>query len=352
MKTLHTGTNLPLVTIVTPVLNLIANNRLTIFEKSLLSVHEQSYKNVEHIVVDGASTDGTIKILQEYAQKGWIQYISQKDTCLYEAMNTGIDKAQGKYIGFLNSDDFFCNLHAIEISLNALEKSGADFSYADCNIVRDDKYLWTFYGQLEHFVTHMPFSHQTMFTKRSILQYFNKFDLKYKMAADYDLIIKIILAGSTSVYIPQSIVTFNMGGLSDTSYDLTHEDCARIYKERYAPFYTFSTHEEAYSLFNGKSISQDFMNSFYQFSQKNNFQNFNWRLANHYLCLSSPSKKVRSKARICINKQLGGYRRAWLIELGKFYQRMGNSLKKRATKLYNSGISLEQKGQHLQKPIN
>lgn len=345
----YTMTRTPLVTIVTPVLNLIANNRSSIFEKNIYSVHGQSYKNIEHIIVDGASTDGTIKILQEYAHKGWIKYISQKDTCLYEAMNTGIDKAAGKYIAFLNSDDFFHNFHAIDISIDALEKNGADFSYADCDLVQDEKYICTFYGQLERFVTHMPFSHQTMFAKRSILQHFGKFDLKYKMAADYNLIIKIILGGCTSIYIPQTIATFNMGGLSSISCDLTHEDCACIYKERYTTFYTFPTHEEARSLYNSKSISINFLNSFYEFAKKNNFQNFNWRLAFRYLYLANPSKKNRLKERLYIDIQLVGYRCALLMEIGKLYQRVGNSLKKKAEKLYHLGIEMEQKAWYFRK---
>ena len=92
----------PKVTIVTVVYNLIENGREQYFRQCLESVHKQLYQNIEHIVIDGASNDGTIDLLEEYNKKGWIKYYSEPDTGIYDAMNKGIEKATGKYIVFLN----------------------------------------------------------------------------------------------------------------------------------------------------------------------------------------------------------------------------------------------------------
>ena len=103
----------PVVTIITITYNLIKDGREAYFRECVESVHNQCYGNFEHIIIDGASDDGTIDLLNEYAQKGWIKYYSEPDNGIYNAMNKGIEKANGKYIVFLNSDDYFSSVTAI-----------------------------------------------------------------------------------------------------------------------------------------------------------------------------------------------------------------------------------------------
>lgn len=117
----------PKVTIVTVVYNLIKADRRNYFIECLESVHKQTYSNIEHLVIDGASNDGTLEILKEYANMGWIKYISEPDTGIYNAMNKGILKAQGKYIVFLNSDDFFHNNKFVGANVKVLEKKSGRF---------------------------------------------------------------------------------------------------------------------------------------------------------------------------------------------------------------------------------
>ena len=107
----------PLVTVVTITFNLIKAGREKTFRQSLESIHNQTYKNIEHIIIDGASQDGTIELLEEYAQKGWIKYYSESDTGIYNAFNKGIDRANGEYIVFVNSDDFYGCKFVIELSV-------------------------------------------------------------------------------------------------------------------------------------------------------------------------------------------------------------------------------------------
>ncbi len=321
-------TEKPLVSIITPVLNLVKNKRVESFKNCLESVHQQTYANIEHIVVDGASTDGTIDILKKYTQNGYIQYISQKDSCLYEAMNTGIDISQGKYIAILNSDDFFHNCQAVELSVDALEKSNADFSYADCDITRDGKFLWLFKGNRERFISAMPFSHQTMFTKRQVMLDFNKFNLKYRMAADYDFIIRIMLGGCTSVYIPKSISTFCLGGISESSYDKTKEDCANIFIEHYSHFYTFSSWEEAYYLFDNKNVNLNFIKSFYKMAKYNKFTNFDWKITTFILLSFCHIGVLRFYGRIYLAIRKKRLKSAIRMELIRNFLRWAASLQK------------------------
>ena len=98
----------PKVTVITITFNLIKAGRKQTFIKCMESVHNQNYKNIEHLIIDGASTDGTLDLLKEYQKKGYIKYKSKKDKGIWDAMNKGIDVASGDYITFLNSDDFYC----------------------------------------------------------------------------------------------------------------------------------------------------------------------------------------------------------------------------------------------------
>ena len=121
----------PKVTIVTITYNLLEANREKTFRQCVESVHNQTYENIEHIVIDGASNDGTIELLKEYADKNWLTYYSEPDTSIYNAMNKGLAKATGEYITFLNSDDFYHNLEGISKTVKTIVNSNADFVYSD-----------------------------------------------------------------------------------------------------------------------------------------------------------------------------------------------------------------------------
>lgn len=101
------GSSIPLVTVITVTYNLIKGKREKFIIQCLESVHNQRYSNIEHIVIDGASDDGTLPLLKKYESLGWIKLFSEPDTGIYDAMNKGILKANGKYVSILNSDDFF-----------------------------------------------------------------------------------------------------------------------------------------------------------------------------------------------------------------------------------------------------
>lgn len=157
----------PKVTVITASYNLLKAEREKTFRQCLESVHNQSYQNIEHIIIDGASTDGTLGLIKEYEDKGWVSCYSEPDKGIYDAMNKGIDKASGEYIAFLNSDDFWHDPRGVEESVKALVENNADFSYAPCNLLNQKEELQAVGSpQIGAFYFKMPFCHQTMFTKR------------------------------------------------------------------------------------------------------------------------------------------------------------------------------------------
>ena len=117
------GSSIPLVTVITVTYNLIKGKREKFIIQCLESVHNQRYSNIEHIVIDGASDDGTLPLLKKYESLGWIKLFSEPDTGIYDAMNKGILKANGKYVSILNSDDFFHNPEGIAISVKVFLRS-------------------------------------------------------------------------------------------------------------------------------------------------------------------------------------------------------------------------------------
>lgn len=260
----------PLVTIITVTFNLIKADREKTFRQCVESVHNQTYKNIEHIIIDGASIDGTLNLIQEYVDKGWIKYISEPDSGIYNAMNKGIKIANGKYIAFLNSDDFYHNLDAVKISINALENNLADFSFADFIVLSKDKeYIEK--GKIERFIYIMPFGHLTMFAKTSVVKNENGFDEQFEMPADYDLIIRLIMKDYKSIHVDSNIATYRLGGLgcnTDHSDEIT-----KIYLKNYSKFYHFSHSEEARKIMYELNIPNGFPGKFKSYATKQGFKN-------------------------------------------------------------------------------
>ena len=208
----------PKVSIITTTMNLIDNNRLGSFVKCIESVHDQTYKNMEHIVIDGASLDGTLKAIKEYQENGWITIFSEPDTGIYDAMNKGIDKSGGEYIVFLNSDDCFIDRDAIAKSISLIKETEADYCYAktiykdEKGIVHDEIALSV--PDIRNLLFYMPFCHQTMVANRKLFGE-RKFDVSRKSIADYEWFLYITFEGARGVFLDDYTVEFKLGGMSD-----------------------------------------------------------------------------------------------------------------------------------------
>lgn len=228
----------PLVTVVTVTYNLIKSGRKEYFRQCVESVHSQSYENIEHLIIDGGSNDGSVELIKEYADKGWIKYISEPDDGIYFALNKGIKMAKGKYIVFLHSDDYFHDKHGVEESVKVLEESGADFSYAPARIEKEDGTFLEgdhpyFNPAISKVFFSMPFCHQTMFTKRDVIIKEDMFNTKFKSAGDYDLILRLCLKKYKSAYVRNEFATFRLGGFSSLDTKLSHDEVSQIYFDNF-----------------------------------------------------------------------------------------------------------------------
>lgn len=208
----------------------VCYNVVATIEETILSVICQTYSNMEYIVIDGGSTDGTVDIIKKYSDK--ISYwISEPDKGIYDAMNKGIDKARRTWIQFLNAGDVFFNERVIEdvakkISENHIVK---DIVYGDIICKFNFGNLILKPSSLEDFKYYFPISHPATFVKKEILKKYS-FNITYRISADYELFYRLFNDGKSFQYINMPIVIFDaMTGISSTNPILLYKENFRIH---------------------------------------------------------------------------------------------------------------------------
>ena len=197
-------------------------NSVSVINDCLDSISSQEYDNIQHIVIDGASTDGTLSILEsKHSQLNTL--ISKPDNGIYDAMNKGIKIATGDIIGFLNSDDFYPNNKVISKVVKEFEKdSFLDACYSDLiyvdqfNTSKTIRYVKSSKFQEGLFSKGWCPPHPTFFVRRSVYKKFGNFDLSYKFASDVDLMMRFLEKYKIkSKYIPEVWVKMRMGGVTN-----------------------------------------------------------------------------------------------------------------------------------------
>lgn len=198
-------------------------NREATIRESIESVLSQDYHDIEYIIIDGASKDGTLSIINEY--KGKIsKIVSEPDHGMYEAINKGIRWATGDIIGLVHSDDSLYDVHTISSIVEQIKKTHADFLYADGLFVspqNTNKIVRKWIGGNYRLwkVRHgwLPL-HPTCYIKRETMIRRGLYNESYKIAADSDLLVRYLLLGDLSVtYLNEYVVRMRMGGLSTDS---------------------------------------------------------------------------------------------------------------------------------------
>ena len=208
----------PVITVVTVCFNPLKAGREKLFSQNLDSVQMQKGVVLEHLIIDGASIDGTLEFLKSYNNKYHdIRILSKADSGIYEAMNRGIVLAQGKYVIFLNSDDYYHHPDGLAISQKALENTNCSFTFAPI-APQGEHTRFTHYSHPQRrlhklFVTSV-IPHPSMLYRRSALMEIGGYDQTYRIAADYDMTLRLIIAGHKGCYVNHCFVTFVMGGLS------------------------------------------------------------------------------------------------------------------------------------------
>ena len=158
---------------------------------TLESVANQSWPNIEHIIIDGGSSDNTLSIVNEFQHVSKV--ISEKDKGIYDAMNKGIKNASGKVIGFLNSDDWFANDFVIDEIARNFEGTNIDAVYGDLEFVKNEddnnpRRMWISEEYKDNFFSKgwVP-PHPTFYAKLSVYEKFGLFNANLKFAADFDI---------------------------------------------------------------------------------------------------------------------------------------------------------------------
>jgi glycosyltransferase involved in cell wall biosynthesis len=205
------------------------------------SVSNQTYKDIEYIIIDGGSKDGTLDVIKEYAPKfdGRMRWISEPDKGIYDAMNKGIAMATGDVIGILNSDDFFTSSGIL--SKVAENIKDVDAVYGDIHFVSPSNLTKCIrYYSSEKFspwqmrMGFMP-AHPSFYCKREVYNKYGLFNTSFKIAADFELLLRFIFVNRIKTrYIPLDFVTMRIGGASTSglnSHKQILSDHLRAYRD-------------------------------------------------------------------------------------------------------------------------
>ncbi len=189
---------------------------------TLACIASQQYANIEHIIVDGLSKDNTLDIVKQFPHVAKV--ISEKDKGIYDAMNKGVQLATGDVIGILNSDDFYTDPFVLEKVAAAFENPAVEAVYGDLQYVKQDNVqvvtrTWKSGKYQKRFLYYgwMP-PHPTFFVRRHIYDKCGLFNTTLRSAADYELMLRVLLRYDTQAqYIPEVLVKMRAGGMSNAS---------------------------------------------------------------------------------------------------------------------------------------
>ncbi|GIM61833.1 glycosyl transferase [Capnocytophaga canis] len=198
------------------------NSSKTIAE-TIASIYSQKYPDIEHIVIDGKSKDNTLQIIESIPNRV-SKIVSEPDKGIYDAMNKGIDLVTGDIVGILNSDDFYSSDDIISDVAGIFQKTNCDAIYGDLEYVNEinTNKVVRYWKSKEYkkglFKTGWHPAHPTFFVKKEIYEKYGNFNLKYRIAADYEIMLRFIEKNKIkTVYLPKIMVKMRTGGASNKS---------------------------------------------------------------------------------------------------------------------------------------
>ena len=227
----------PFVTVITPTHNLLDNNHADEFNLLVQLLDMQTYPNIEHLIIDNASTDGTIEFLKDYKNQGYLTFYSGSDTGKFNAYNKGVMHAKGKYITFLSCDDFIHDITAIYDIVNLMEANNSDFTFAPAYCRHPEGFVFLFAPSMHNAFQVMPCARQAMFFKKSMIEKENYFDERFKLLADFDFIMRIIMKGYSPAYFDTNYVTYKLGVQAQENQKKAEEESKAIYNKNFRTLY-------------------------------------------------------------------------------------------------------------------
>lgn len=195
----------------------VCYNSSKTIRKTFDSVLHQTYGDIEYLVIDGASTDGTIEIIKEYEMlfQGRMKWISEKDNGIYDAMNKGIKLAEGELIGIINSDDYY-EPNAVEVMVNAMTKDKYQILYGAMRTWKDGEEESISISS-HKFLKERMINHPSCFVTKAVYDDFACYDTQYRSVADYDFMLRMN-EKSEIIFKPvySIIANFTLGGMCST----------------------------------------------------------------------------------------------------------------------------------------
>jgi len=202
------------------IVTVVYNNK-ELIEGAIESVLSQKYKSIEYIVIDGGSTDGTVEVIKKYRDNISV-FLSEPDDGVYDALNKGIALATGDVIALLHSDDLLCDENVVADMINKMFESESEFCFSDMLIVDNQSgkvlryYMANYFSHWLFRVGWMP-PHPTCFINKSIFDEFGLYSSKYKLAGDFDFLVRIFHQRDIKwSYLDRVTVMMRSGGLSNS----------------------------------------------------------------------------------------------------------------------------------------
>jgi glycosyltransferase involved in cell wall biosynthesis len=198
-------------------------NSSATLKDTLQSVEQQSYPDIQHVIIDGESNDNTLELVKEFDHIDAV--LSEPDNGIYDAMNKGINLVKGDIIGILNSDDFYPDNFVIADVVKHFEQTGCEALYADLIYVdpkKKNKIVRKWRSgdfDRDNFLTGWMPPHPTFFVKKEVYQRLGGFDTRLKSAADYELLLRFLYINKVPTsYLPRVLVHMRSGGMSNRSF--------------------------------------------------------------------------------------------------------------------------------------
>lgn len=202
----------------------VCRNALDMLKCTMESVMEQTFGDMEYIVVDGASTDGTVEFLKKYDEKH-VKWVSEPDKGIYDAMNKGVAMASGEMVIFMNAGDRFCGSETLQRMINDVS-ADAEVVYGDV-VKEQNGDMVCKKAEAPQNSHRMYFCHQSAMTRRDLLIKF-PFDIKHKYSADFKFFKQVYLAGARFVQLPYPVAIFDTNGVSNTRRSAGLHDNIRV----------------------------------------------------------------------------------------------------------------------------
>lgn len=217
---------LPLITVIT-----VSYNAVSTIEQTILSVINQTYEDVEYIIIDGGSTDGTVDIIRKYKDRV-AYWISEPDRGIYDAMNKGIAVATGEWINFMNAGDCFHDKQVLELLFYKKNHNGYVAIYGNTNLVKNGLCVGTFFNipfwEVRYpFRAGQGFCHQSLLIKSGMAKML-RFDLSYKYAADFAMSYHLYSLGCKFEFVNLIIADYDITGVSSQSRYLIIREFGKV----------------------------------------------------------------------------------------------------------------------------